>query len=99
MKSTLSKAAVCASFCLAACFAVMGCGTSLTASSAVDESRAEQTSPTSDLSTSAQPDDVQPDDAQAGSGDAKTQGIDYLALVNKNHPLPAGWEAPLKPCT
>ncbi|MBR3317824.1 MAG: M15 family metallopeptidase [Atopobiaceae bacterium] len=91
MKSRLSKGAVCASICLAACLAVMGCGTSSSASSAADASQAGQSSSTSDLSTNAQS-----DDAQVGSDDAKTQGIDYLALVNKNHPLPAGWEDSLK---
>ena len=70
----------CLAACLVACFALAGCGSGAASSSASAAS--------SDASASASAQGS----SESASASAHSQSIDYLALVNKLNPLPAGWE-------
>ena len=87
MRKTLSRMAVCA----ATCMILAGCGGSPAPAPTADEPQAEQTT-----QTTAATEDEQASTTGATSGDEQTQGIDYLALVNKLNPLPDGWEDALE---
>ena len=43
--------------------------------------------------------EVSASEENAGSSESQTQGIDYMALVNKLNPLPEGWEESLETVT
>ena len=83
MKKMLSIAIIC----VAACLALAGCGTNA-ASTSASASSASSASPSSDS--------AQTSSASAPSAAEQSQGIDYLALVNKLNPLPDGWEDALE---
>ena len=83
MKKMLSIAIIC----MAACLALAGCGTN-EASTSASASSASSASPSSDS--------AQTSSASAPSEAEQSQGIDYLALVNKLNPLPDGWEDALE---
>ena len=72
----MKKMMAIAAICVAACLTLAGCGTGAASSSAASASAASASSAS----------------AASASSTAQSQGIDYLALVNKLNPLPEGWE-------
>ena len=76
----MKKILVIAAACMAICVALSGCG-----ANAATTSNSSSSSQQAQTSTSA-----------ASSAATKSQGIDYLALVNKLNALPDGWEDALE---
>ncbi len=85
------RALTMAVICVAACLALAGCGTNAASSSA-----SAAPSSTSASSASASPASASSASASSASSAGQSQGIDYLALVNKLNPLPDGWEDALE---
>ena len=75
-RSFIATACSIATICIAACLALVGCGSGAASSAAAG-------SPSSAVASST---------ASTSSSTAQSQGIDYLALVNKLNALPDGWE-------
>ena len=99
MKKTGLLLAVCMAFALAACGGKQPEQTQVAAEAQAEQAAEAQAEETTAAQTAEAGNAGEAQAAAETGAEQAADGIDYLALVNKNHPLPEGWENALETVT